>query len=180
MEYQVHELKVGQPAPAFHDLPGVDGRRYSLASFDGQPLLVIVFMGNGCPTVKVEEDKIKALQGALAARGVQFVAINPNNPYLSPPDTLAEMIKRAGEKQYNFPYLKDEDGRVARAFGATNTPHFVVLDQARTLRYKGSMDDTRDPARATIGYLENALNDLLADRPVGVSQTSPFGCAIVR
>jgi peroxiredoxin len=180
MEEVAYELKLGQPAPEFHDLPGVDGRHYSLASFDAQPLLVIVFMGNGCPTVKVEEDKIKSLQASYAARGVQFVAINPNNPYLSPPDTLAEMVKRAGEKQYNFPYLKDETSRVARDFGATNTPHFVVLDQTRLLRYKGRMDDTRDPARATIGHLENALDDLLAGRPVAVSQTSPFGCAIVR
>jgi peroxiredoxin len=180
MEEIVQQFGVGQRAPEFRDLTGVDGRRYSLASFDDKPVLVIAFTGNGCPTVKAEEEKMKALQGAYGPKGVQFVAINSNNPYLSPPDTFAEMEKRACEKQYNFPYLKDEDGRVARQFGATNTPHFVVLDQARTLRYKGRMDDTREPARATVNDLENALNDLLANRPVAVSETYPFGCAIVR
>jgi peroxiredoxin len=180
MEEVVHPFGVGQRAPEFRDLLGVDGQRYSLSSFDDKPLLVIVFTGNGCPTVKAEEEKMKALQGSYGRQGVQFVAINSNNPYLSPPDTFAEMVKRAQEKQYNFPYLKDEDGSVALEYGATNTPHFVVLDKARTLRYKGRMDDTRDPARATVSDLENALNDLLANRPVAVSVTQPFGCAIVR
>jgi hypothetical protein len=77
-------------------------------------------------------------------------------------------------------FRKDEDGSAARELGATNTPHFFVLDQARMLRYRGRMDDTRDPARATVNDLENALNDLLANRSVAVSETQPFGCAIVR
>jgi len=171
---------IGQRALDFQGLLGIDGYRYSLSSFDDQPLLVIVFTGNGCPTAKAEEERMKALQEAYAPKGVQFVAINSNNPYLSPPDTWAEMVKRAKEKQYNFPYVKDEDGSVAREYGATNTPHFFVLDEARTLRYKGRMDDAREPARATYSDLENALNDLLAKRTVMVSETQPFGCAIVR
>lgn len=96
------------------------------------------------------------------------------------PDTFAKMVKRANEKQYNFPYLKDEDGSVAREFAATNTPHFFVLDKARTLCYTGRMDETREPARATYSDLENALTDLIANRPVTVSETPPFRCAIVR
>ncbi len=99
---------------------------------------------------------------------------------LSPPDTFAEMVKRAREKQYNFPYLEDEDGSVTRDFGATNTPHLVVLDKLRALCCKGRMDDTREPARATVSDVENALNDLLTNRPVAVSEAQPFGCAIVR
>jgi peroxiredoxin len=180
MEEVVRPFRVGQRAPEFRDLLGVDGQRYSLTSFDDKPLLVIAVIGNGCPTVKAEEEKMKALQESYAPSGVQFVAINSNNPYLSPPDTFAEMVKRAAEKHYNFPYVKDEDGSAARELGATNTPHFFVLDLARTLRYKGRMDDTREPIRATVCDLENALNDLLANRPVAVSETQPFGCAIVR
>ena len=176
----IEQFKVGQRAPDFQDLLGVDGQRYSLSSFDDIPILVIVFTCNGCPTVKVEEERIKALQESYAPKGVQFVAINSNNPYLSPPDTFSEMVKRASEKQYNFPYIKDEDGSVAREFGATNTPHFFVLDKAHNLCYKGRLDDTREPARATYSDLENALTDLLANRAVAVSETQPFGCAIVR
>jgi peroxiredoxin len=180
MSEAIEKFGIGQRAPEFQDLPGADGQHYSLSSFDDRPYLVIAFTCNGCPTVKVEEERIKALQEAYAPSGVQFVAINSNNPYLSPPDTYAEMVKRANEKRYNFPYLKDEDGSVAREFGATNTPHFFVLDKTRTLCYTGRMDDTRDPARATYSDLENALTDLLADRTVTVGETQPFGCAIVR
>jgi hypothetical protein len=69
---------------------------------------------------------------------------------------------------------------VAQEFGALTTHHFFVLDKARVLRYQGRMDNARDPARATYSDLENALNDLLANRKVAVSETQSFGCVIVR
>jgi peroxiredoxin len=121
-----------------------------------------------------------ALKETYAPHGVQLVALNSNNAYLSPADTFAEMVTRAQEKQFNFPYLKDEDGSVAEAFGAISTPHIFVLDRTRILRYKGRIDDARDPAQATSSDLEQALSDLLAHRTVRVPETKPFGCAIVR
>jgi AhpC/TSA family len=93
---------------------------------------------------------------------------------------LHQMVQRAKEKRFNFPYLKDEDGSVADAFGAISTPHIFVLDSERILRYKGRIDDSRDPAKATYSDLEHALEDILAQRTVRVSETQPFGCAIVR
>ena len=121
-----------------------------------------------------------AIQEAYAHKGVQLVAINSNNAYLSPADTFPEMVKRAKEKRFNFPYLKDEDGSVAEAFGAISTPHIFVLDSERMLRYKGRIDDSRDPSKATYSDLEHALEDVLAQRTVRVPETKPFGCAIVR
>ncbi len=120
------------------------------------------------------------IQESYEPDGVQLVAINSNNSYLSPADTFAEMVKRAKEKKFNFPYLKDEDGSVGRNYGAVSTPHVFVLDRERRLRYRGRIDDSRDPSRATYSDLENALRDLLAERPVRVQETKPFGCAIVR
>jgi peroxiredoxin len=176
----VAALRVGQRAPEFGELPGVDGKTYSLASFSRHPYLVVIFTGNGCPTVKANEDRLVALQERYGPAGVQLVAINANNPYLSPPDTFEEMLRRAQEKRFNFPYLKDATGAVAEQFGAISTPHVFVLDAARRLQYKGRIDDTRDPARATRSDLENALRDLFAGSPVAVPETQPFGCAIVR
>ncbi len=123
---------------------------------------------------------MSALQEAYATQGVQLIAINSNNAYLSPADTFPEMVQRAQEKRFNFPYLKDEDGSVADAFGAISTPHILVLDSGRMLRYKGRIDDSRDPSRATYSDLEYALEDVLAQRQVRVPETKPFGCAIVR
>lgn len=173
-------LALGHTIADFHELPAVDGRRYSLASFAGHRVLIVAFICTGCPTVKANEDRLIALQEKYRWAGVQVIAINANNPYLSPPDTFAEMAQRAHEKGFNFPYLKDEDGAVADLFGAISTPHIFLLDRSRCLVYSGRIDDTRDPARATYSDLENALHDVFAGTPVRVPETLPFGCAIVR
>lgn len=173
-------LALGSTEANFHELPAVDGKNYSLASFAGHRLLVVAFICTGCPTVKANEDRLVALQEKYRWAGVQVIAINANNPYLSPPDTFAEMTRRAHDKGFNFPYLKDEDGAVADLFGAISTPHIFLLDPSRRLVYKGRIDDTRDPARATYSDLENALRDVFAGTPVRVPETIPFGCAIVR
>jgi peroxiredoxin len=173
-------LAIGQKAPDFQGLLGVDGKRYQLASFDDTPVLILVFTCNGCPTVKANEGRLIALQESYASRGVRIVAINSNNASLSPADTYREMVIRAEEKHFNFPYLKDEDGSTARTYGAVSTPHTFLLDHGRKLRYKGRIDDTRDPSRATLSDLERALADILADRTVRIPETQPFGCAIVR
>jgi peroxiredoxin len=173
-------LSIGQQAPDFRSLPGVDGERYSLANFAHKNLLIVAFICTGCPTVKANEGRLVALQTKYREAGVQLVAINANNPYLSPPDTFDEMVLRAHNKQFNFPYLKDADGAVAERFGAISTPHVFVFDAARRLVYKGRIDDKRDPARATYSDLENALSDVFAGIPIKVPETQPFGCAIVR
>ena len=173
-------LAIGNGAPNFHELPAIDGRRYSLTSFAAHRLLIVAFICTGCPTVKANEDRLIALQEKYRWAGVQIVAINANNPFISPPDTFEEMTRRAQEKRFNFPYIKDADGRVADQFGALSTPHVFVLDVSRRLVYKGRIDDTRDPARATYSDLENALRDVFAGIPVRAPETTPFGCAIVR
>lgn len=173
-------LALGARAPEFRDLPGVDGARYSLMSFARHPALIVVFICTGCPTVKANEERLVGLQERYERAGARFVAINANNPYLSPPDTLEEMTRRARDKRFNFPYLKDAGAAVADSFGALSTPHVFVLDASRRLVYKGRIDDTRDPANATHSDLEEALRDLFAGSPVRVPETQPFGCAIVR
>ena len=153
-------LALGEPALDFDPLVGVDGRRYSLSSFSGKKLLVLVFSCNGCPAVRAAEDGLVALQDAYAGAGVQLLAINANNPYLTPADTYEEMVKRAEEKGFNFPYVKDEDGSVARRYGATRTPHVFLLDGERRVRYRGRIADSRDPAKVTRRDLERAVEDL--------------------
>lgn len=173
-------LDIGKRLANFDALPAVDGQRYSMASFARHPYLIVAFICTGCPTVKANEGRLMALQRRYAAAGVQLVAINSNNAALSPFDTLAEMTRRATEQQFNFPYLKDADGAVAERFGAISTPHVFVFDAARRLVYKGRIDDSRDPERATSSDLENALRDLFDGSPVRTPETQPFGCAIVR
>lgn len=176
----VASLEIGEKAPEFEDLRAADGGGYGLSSFDDNPVLALVFIGNGCPTVRVYEERLKTLQSTYGERGLQVVAINSNNPHLSPPDVYSELVQRAEVGGYNFPYLKDEDGSVGRSLGAIATPHAFVLDAERRVRYRGRIDDSRDPANITSTDLENAISDLLDGRSVLVPETQPFGCAIVR
>jgi peroxiredoxin len=173
-------LQIGDGAPEFEDLRGVDATSYGLSSFSDKPLLALVFISNGCPTVRVYEDRLKDLQESYGPRGVQIVAINSNNPHLSPSDSYPEMVRRSEDGGFNFPYLQDEDGSVARAYGAISTPHAFVLDRERRLSYRGRIDDSRDPSKITSHDLESALADVLEGRTVEAPDTAPFGCAIVR
>jgi peroxiredoxin len=170
---------IGADAPDFGNLLGVDGERYSLSSFQNKRLLVLLFISNGCPTVKACQDRMIKIQKDYSEKNVQLLALNSNNSYLSPADTYAEMVMRVQEKGFNFPYLKDEDRTVAKDYGALCTPHVFLLDEERRLRYKGRIDDSRNPDRVTISDLRNAIEDLLANRTVGVPETTPFGCSIV-
>lgn len=173
-------IELGRNAPDFGELRGADGESYRLSSFDGRRVLVIVFISNGCPTVNVYNDRLIELQGDYGDRGLQVVAINSNNPYLSPTDNYTEMVKRLNETGYNFPYLKDEDGSVARSYGAISTPHAFVFDGDRRLSYRGRIDDSRDPSKITSHDLEDAVVAVLDGTVVEVPDTQPFGCAIVR
>ena len=172
-------LEVGARAPLSPQMLGVDGRTHTLDEFDDAEVLVVVFIGNGCPTVRAYEDRLKNLQEKYAAKGGQVVAVNSNNPHLSPFDTHAEMVARAREGGLPFPYLKDEDGSLARAFGAVSTPHAFVFDGARRLRYRGRIDDARIPESVTKHDLDEAVGALLEGRPPPVEATDPFGCSII-
>ena len=129
--------------------------------------------------MKACQDRMIKIQKDYGAKSVQLLALNSNNAYLSPADTYAEMVLRVQEKGFNFPYVKDEDRTVAKAYGAMCTPHAFLLDEERRLRYMGRIDDSRNPERVTASDLRNAIDDLLGKRSVKVSETTPFGCSIV-
>ena len=172
-------LEIGAPAPVSTQMPGVDGNPHTLEEFGDADALVVIFIGNGCPTVRAYEDRLTQLHEKYAPRGAQFVAVNANNPHLSPFDTLAEMVGRDEESGLPFPYLKDEDGSLARAFGAISTPHAFLFDADRRLRYQGRIDDARIPQSVTKHDLDEALGAVLEGRRPPVPTTDPFGCSII-
>ncbi len=171
-------LERGASAPDFNDLQGADGTRYSLRSFDDKPVLVVMFTCNHCPYVVAYEDRMVAIQRDYAPKGVQLVAINSNDDKAYPEDGYPQMVKRAEEKGFNFPYIRDPDQKAAEAYGAVCTPHVFAFDKDRKLRYKGRIDDSRDPSQVKSHDLSNALDDMLAGSTVREPETRPFGCSI--
>jgi peroxiredoxin len=170
-------LELGSSAPEFN-LKGVDGSMHSLDSMARTPVLVVMFSCNHCPYVKAYEDRMVSIQGTYASKGVQLVAINSNDEHSYPEDSFRKMVERAKDKGFNFPYLRDDTQAVADSYGAICTPHVFAFDSTRTLRYRGRIDDSRDPVKVTSHDLRNALDDLLANKEVRVADTRPFGCSI--
>jgi peroxiredoxin len=171
-------VAIDERAPPFQGLLGVDGTTYSLSSFDDKKVLVIIFMANRCTTAQAYTERIEALQNDYRDQGVQVVAINSDDPQLIPTESYLGMIEVAKERHYSFPYLKDEDGKVARDYGAQLTVHAFLLDRDRRIRYRGRIDDSPKPAFVKTNDLRNALDDVLAGREVKVRETAPFPCGI--
>ena len=173
-------MKIGEKAPAFA-LPGVDGKTHSLDALKGANATIIVFSCNHCPYVILNEDRLIAIARDYAAKGVGFAAINSNDSEHYPEDSFPEMKKRAAEKKFPFVYLHDESQDVARAFVATNTPHLFVFDKNLRLAYTGAIDDDNNyktRKKVEKPYLRDALDDLIAGRPVRVPETHAIGCTI--
>lgn len=171
-------LRIGDQAPGFQ-LPGVDGRTYSLEEFADKPLLVVIFSCNHCPYVQAYEDRIIGMQRDYQDGGVQFVAINSNDDVNYPEDSFERMVERAKAKGYNFPYLRDATQEIAKAYAATHTPQLFVFDKDRRLRYTGKIDDNwQNPKAVKRQYLREALDALLAGNVPAEAQTHAIGCTI--
>ena len=173
-----YPFEIGQKAPSFKDLPGVDGKRYSLSSFDDKQIVILIFMANRCPTARVYSDRLKSIQNEYGPKSVQLVGVNSDNQYFFSLEALSKMIEVAEEREFNFPYLKDADQSLAKKYGALVTLHAFVLDKERALRYRGRIDDSRDPLKVTISDLRNALDDLIEGTEVRTPETRPFACSI--
>ncbi|MEJ5351982.1 MAG: thioredoxin family protein [Melioribacteraceae bacterium] len=170
-------LKIGSPAPNFN-LPAVDGNSYSLDSFKDKEALIVIFSCNHCPYVRAYEDRIIQIQNDYKDK-LQIVAINSNDTTNYPEDSFEEMIKRAKEKNFNFPYLRDESQEVAKAYGATHTPEIFLFDKERKLAFHGKIDDNwQEPSKVKTPYLRNAIEELLANKPISVPETFTIGCTI--
>jgi thiol-disulfide isomerase/thioredoxin len=179
-------MKIGTSAPDF-DLPGVDGRNYSLKDFADAKLLTIVFTCNHCPTAQAYEERLKKLVEEYKPRGVAFVAINPNSPaavrldelgYTDLDDTLEAMKIRAKHRNFNFPYLDDGPTEsTSKKFGPIATPHVFIFDRERKLRYQGRVDDNEREALVKSRDTRDALEALLGGKAPTNAETKVFGCS---
>jgi len=171
-------LEIGAKAPEFN-LKGVDGKMHSLSDYADKKAVVVIVSCNHCPTVVQYEDRMVQIQRDYAGKSVQLIAINGNETDNHPTDDFGHMVQRAKEKRFNFPYLRDDTQEVIRALGAVRTPEVFLFGPERTLLYHGRIDDNADnPGGVKRHDLREALDEVLAGRPVTVPDTTPVGCTV--
>lgn len=173
--------KVGDNAIDFK-LKNVDGKMVSLADYKKAKGFVVIFTCNHCPYAVAYEDRIIAIDKKYKELGYPVIAINPNDAVSYPADSFENMVQRAQEKGFTFPYLLDETQQIAKTYGALKTPHVYVLQKEGknlVVKYIGAIDDnSQDETAVKTTYLANALDELLAGKPVTTAETKAIGCSI--
>jgi len=178
-------VKPGAPKPAARKLTAIpladpSGKTRTLAEFGDRKALVLVFIGTECPISNSYAEPLSQLAARYEGKGVQFVGVNAN-----PGEDLAAVKRHAAEYRLSFPVLKDSRQELADRIGARVTPEAFVLDAARAVRYQGRIDDTyasRTVRRADTQSrdLQEAIDAVLAGKPLAQKITRAFGCAIYR
>lgn len=172
-------LPLGTRAPHFA-LKGVDGEIVSLADFKDREALLVAFICNHCPFVKMLKAHFADFARGYIEKGVGVVAINSNDTVQYPDDSFDRMKVDAKEFNYPFPYLLDEDQSVAKAYRAACTPDWFLFDKDLNLIYRGQYDDARpgNGGGVTGRDLAAAIDAVLAGEPVADDQTPAAGCNI--
>ena len=171
-----HRLSVGDRAPGIR-LRDATGAEVEVV-YERHAATVVVFTSNGCPYALAWHDRIQDVADAYEPAGVQLVQIVPNDERLQPLDGIGPMAERGQSGEVAGPFLRDADQTVTRSFRACATPEVFVVDATGVVRYHGAPDaDYDDPAQRA-SWLREAIDDVLADRPVARPTTPVAGCSV--
>jgi peroxiredoxin len=166
------DFKLGAKVDDFA-LRDASGGAIQFSSLRG-PVTVVTFIATRCPVSNSYNDRMNAIYKEYGERGVKFVFVNANQT-----EPLAEVAAHA-KQHFAFPVYKDENDVVADRFGASVTPEAFVIDSAGVIRYHGSIDDSMNVQRVRENRLRDALDAVLAGKPVERAETKAFGCGIKR
>ena len=165
---------IGQPIADF-TLPDADGNKHSLASLKGKNGTVFIFIATRCPVSNAYNARMEKVWQDYKARGINVVGINSNST-----EPAAQVKAHAAENHLSFKVLKDEGSKVADQLGAAVTPEAYLLDAAGKLAYHGRIDNSRNGDAITSNELRDALDEVLAAKPVAKTEAKAFGCSIKR
>lgn len=168
-------LDVGDKAPEWQALEGIDGKKHALGDFDAAKAVVVVFTCNHCPIAQAYQERIKEFVKRNRDRNVQLVAISVS---LEKIDNLEAMKTHAKENGFSFPYLHDPSQQSGRAYGASVTPHAFVLDGERRIAYMGAFDDDFTGRNVTEQYVQDAVDAVLSGGKPEVTESRQTGCHI--
>lgn len=167
------------------ELKNVNGKMVKLSDYNNENGIILIFTCNHCPYSQMYESRILELDAKYKSKGYPVVAINPNDSIKQPEDSYSQMIIRAKDYGYTFPYLLDKDQSVAKIFGATRTPHVFILKNMKDkkgfmLMYNGAIDNNPEsPNTATEKYVEIAMDELEGGKTkLSKANTKAIGCTI--
>jgi peroxiredoxin len=168
--------QIGTAAPQF-SLTTLDGKAFSLAeAARSHKAVVVIFIATQCPYSNAYNDRMRDLASAYEKRGVVFAGINSNKT-----EPAEEVSAHARKHGFGFPVMKDPDNKVADLYDARHTPEVFVVDPGGKLRYHGRIDENyEDASKVASPDLKNALDSLLAGKPIARTETKAFGCSIKR
>jgi glutathione peroxidase-family protein len=175
--------EVGKPAPAF-TLPDSNGKKTSLSDFKGK-VVVLEWVNFDCPFVQKHygSHNMQRLQEKYVGKGVIWLSINSSAAGRQgnyPGAKVNSLIKE--HKAHQTAYLIDENGAVGHLYNAKTTPHMFVVDKSGNLVYAGAIDDKNSPDEADIktakNYVDAALEEVLAGKPVTTASTKSYGCSV--
>src|SRR5437868_4826875 len=156
-------------------LPDADGAQHTLNSLKGKNGAVIIFIATRCPVSNAYNDRMEKLAQDYKAKGVNVIGINSNNI-----EPATEVKSHASEKHLTFAILKDDGNKIADRLGATRTPEAYVIDASGKLVYHGRIDNSQNTANITANDLRDALDEMIAGKPVTKTGGAAFGCSIKR
>jgi peroxiredoxin len=174
---------IGQAAPDF-TLADIDGKTIHLHDYAGK-VVVLEWFNPRCPFVNAAHTKasLKGMAARREAQGTVWLAVNSAG---EGKEGYGVEVTQAGKQRFGLdhPILLDPTGAVGHAYGATNTPHMFVIDAAGTLVYRGAIDNSPDGEGESptggklVNFVDLALDDVAAKRPVGVPETKAYGCGV--
>ena len=169
-------LDIGDKAPQWKGLIGVDDKLHALEDYRDKKAVVLIFTCNHCPVAQAYEKRLNAFAQEYAKKDVALVAVNVSN---LESDRLPKMKERAEKAEYKFPYLYDASQEIGRKYGATCTPHAFVIDGKQRIAYMGKIDDSPlDESRAKEHFVRNAVDAVLKGDEPEVAETLQVGCGI--
>ncbi len=173
--------QVGDKAKDFK-LINIDGEYVSMADYKDAKGFIVIFTCNHCPYAKLYEDRIIGLDQKFKAKGYPVIAINPNDSVKQPEDSYSNMIARANDKGFTFPYLLDADQSIAKTYGATRTPHVFLLQKdgkKYVVKYIGAIDDNaKIPDEVEEKWVEEAIASVREGNDPDPNFTKAIGCSI--
>ena len=175
-------VEIGKSAPDF-SATDINGKTVKLNDYKGK-IVVLESYNSDCPFCNnhYKTGAMQELEKDMAAKGVVWLivnSVNPNNPSHRTPDQAKQEI--ADKKIVATAWIDDSSGTVGHLYGMKTTPDMYVIDKNGVLVYDGAIDNKPDPQhdpRTARNYVREAVNALLAGKPVTVAETKPYGCSV--